>query len=98
MPIYEYECKSCHHRFDLMQKITDVPTKQCPKCFQEAAVRLISAAGFHLKGTGWYATDYKNKDKKSTQSTETDTTGPEKKPADAPPPPPAKTEKKGDKD
>lgn len=64
MPIYEYECKKCHHQFDLMQKISDAPVKQCPKCFEETAVRLVSAAGFQLKGTGWYATDFKNKEKR----------------------------------
>lgn len=64
MPIYEYECKSCHHHFDLIQKISDEPIRQCPKCFEETAIRLVSApAGFQLKGTGWYATDFKNKDK-----------------------------------
>ena len=59
MPIYEYECSSCHHHFDLMQKINEPPTTQCPQCFENTAIRLISAAGFQLKGTGWYATDYK---------------------------------------
>lgn len=63
MPIYEYECTMCHHQFDLMQKINETPMKQCPECHQETAVRLVSAAGFQLKGTGWYATDFKNKDK-----------------------------------
>lgn len=61
MPIYEYQCKSCHHHFDLMQKINDEPVKQCPKCFENALIKLVSAAGFQLKGTGWYATDFKNK-------------------------------------
>lgn len=63
MPIYEYECTSCHHQFDMMQKITDPPIKQCPQCFEETAKRLISAAGFQLKGSGWYATDFKNSGK-----------------------------------
>ena len=64
MPIYEYECTSCHHHFDLMQKISDPPAKQCPKCLENTAVKLISAAGFQLKGSGWYATDFKNNSKK----------------------------------
>ena len=77
MPIYEYECSSCHHQFDLMQKISDVPVTQCPNCFENKAVRLISAAGFQLKGTGWYVTDFKNKgaaptsDKNKADKTET---------------------------
>lgn len=60
MPIYEYECANCHHHFDLIQKISDAPTKKCPQCFEDSAVRLISAPGFQLKGSGWYATDFKN--------------------------------------
>ncbi|MDI9818793.1 MULTISPECIES: FmdB family zinc ribbon protein [unclassified Legionella] len=94
MPIYEYECKSCHHHFDLMQKISDTPAKQCPQCFEDKAVRLVSAAGFQLKGTGWYATDFKNKDtQKKTDTTEIKAG--DKKAADSSP---VKTETKGDKD
>lgn len=63
MPIYEYQCSSCHHQFDLLQKVGDEPVKLCPKCSKETAVRLVSAAGFQLKGSGWYATDFKNKGK-----------------------------------
>ncbi|MBA2710034.1 MAG: zinc ribbon domain-containing protein [Tatlockia sp.] len=70
MPIYEYECKSCHHHFDLMQKIADQPAKQCPQCLENSLVRLISAAGFQLKGTGWYATDFKNNGKSETKKEE----------------------------
>ena len=61
MPIYEYQCSSCHHTFDLIQKMSDEPEKICPACAKETAVKLVSAAGFQLKGTGWYATDFKNK-------------------------------------
>jgi putative FmdB family regulatory protein len=61
MPIYEYQCTNCHHHFDLMQKISDEPVKQCPECGKNTVIKLISAAGFQLKGTGWYATDFKNK-------------------------------------
>ena len=61
MPIYEYQCNHCHHEFDLMQKVNDPHEKVCPKCHKETAVRLVSAAGFQLKGTGWYATDFKDK-------------------------------------
>ena len=70
MPIYEYECTSCHHHFDMMQKINDTPAKQCPQCFENTAVRLISAAGFQLKGSGWYATDFKNKGKPESKKEE----------------------------
>ena len=61
MPIYEYQCASCHHHFDLMQKINDEPATQCPECHKNTVIKLISAAGFQLKGTGWYATDFKDK-------------------------------------
>lgn len=61
MPIYEYECVSCHHHFDLLQKISDTPITLCPSCGQNSAQRLVSAAGFQLKGSGWYVTDFKNK-------------------------------------
>ncbi|KTC79619.1 Zinc ribbon domain protein [Legionella cherrii] len=69
MPIYEYQCTSCNHHFDLMQKISDEPVKQCPVCYKDTVVKLISAAGFQLKGTGWYATDFKNKNNKSAEAT-----------------------------
>lgn len=71
MPIYEYECASCHHQFDMMQKISDPPAKQCPRCFESTVVRLVSAAGFQLKGTGWYATDFKDKGKPEAKKSET---------------------------
>lgn len=61
MPIYEYECTKCHHKLDLIQKMNDPPAQQCPHCLQDGLIRLISAAGFQLKGTGWYVTDFKNK-------------------------------------
>lgn len=61
MPIYEYQCSNCHHTFDLIQKMSDEPASMCPACSKETAVRLVSAAGFQLKGTGWYATDFKTK-------------------------------------
>ncbi len=61
MPIYEYECGSCHHQFEMIQKINSEPSTLCPHCYENTAIRLISAAGFQLKGNGWYATDFKNK-------------------------------------
>lgn len=68
MPIYEYQCASCHHAFDLIQKMSDEPIKQCPHCSKDTAIRLVSAAGFQLKGTGWYETDFKTKTKKETSA------------------------------
>lgn len=66
MPIYEYQCKSCHHHFDLIQKISEAPATQCPQCSEQALIKLVSAAGFQLKGTGWYATDFKTQSKDSS--------------------------------
>ena len=68
MPIYEYQCTGCHHQFDLLQKINDEPIKKCPECSKDTVVRLVSAVGFQLKGTGWYATDFKNKGKPEQKS------------------------------
>lgn len=65
MPIYEYQCVGCGHEFEMIQKMTDTPVKQCPKCFKESAQKLVSAPGFQLKGTGWYETDFKNKPKQT---------------------------------
>ena len=60
MPIYEYECRRCQHRFELIQSFSDKPRKRCPEC-QGAVDRLISAPAIRFKGTGWYVTDYANK-------------------------------------
>lgn len=65
MPIYEYQCKSCGHEFEAIQKISDDPLKECPACGDLELNKLVSAAGFRLKGGGWYETDFKtSKDKK----------------------------------
>ncbi len=61
MPIYEYQCTGCNHHFDVIQKISDAPLTTCPRCQKDMATRLVSAAGFQLKGSGWYATDFKTK-------------------------------------
>lgn len=60
MPIYEYECTACHHTFETMQKMSDAPLEECPTCHQNTLKKLMSAPAFHLKGSGWYATDFKN--------------------------------------
>ena len=59
MPIYEYACKSCQHEFEALQKISDPPLRDCPQCGQAELQKKISAAGFRLKGGGWYETDFK---------------------------------------
>jgi putative FmdB family regulatory protein len=65
MPIYEYKCKDCGHQMDALQKMSDDPLKDCPSCGQPALNKQISAAGFRLKGGGWYETDFKTGTKKN---------------------------------
>jgi len=60
MPFYEYQCKSCGHDMEAMQKINDSPLKKCPECGKPALQRLMSAPVFRLKGGGWYETDFKS--------------------------------------
>jgi len=64
MPFYEYRCGSCGHEFEAMQKMSDTPLTDCPGCEKPELVKLVSAAGFQLKGGGWYETDFKGKSKK----------------------------------
>ena len=64
MPIYEYQCKACSHELEVIQKINEEPLKFCPECGKPELSKLISAAGFRLKGSGWYETDFKSGDKK----------------------------------
>ena len=59
MPIYAYKCSSCGFAKDVLQKISDAPLTQCPECGAEAFSKQLTAPGFQLKGTGWYATDFK---------------------------------------
>ncbi len=59
MPIYAYACSACGHAEDVMQKMSDAPLNTCPKCGAASFAKQITAAGFALKGTGWYATDFK---------------------------------------
>jgi len=65
MPIYEYRCTQCGHEFDTLQKVSDAPLTVCPKCNESALVKKISAAGFRLKGGGWYETDFKSGKKRN---------------------------------
>ncbi len=65
MPIYEYECKACGHTKEAIQKISDDPLTDCPSCGKAELQKMISAAGFRLKGGGWYETDFKNGSKKN---------------------------------
>ena len=60
MPIYEYRCDDCGFEKDALQKMSDPPLVDCPQCGKPALRKLVSAAGFQLKGSGWYATDFRN--------------------------------------
>lgn len=70
MPIYEYRCDACGFEKEYLQKLSDAPLKDCPECGKPALSKLVSAAGFQLKGSGWYATDFKggSNNSKSTES------------------------------
>jgi len=65
MPFYEYRCAACEHEFEAMQKMSADPLTVCPECGEPELSKLISAAGFRLKGSGWYETDFKGSKKKN---------------------------------
>jgi len=67
MPIYEYQCDACSHAHEALQKISDAPLSECPQCKAPALRKKISAAGFRLKGGGWYETDFKAGQKERCQ-------------------------------
>ncbi|ANN69113.1 FmdB family zinc ribbon protein [Bordetella bronchialis] len=60
MPIYAYKCSSCGHAKDVLQKISDAPLTVCPECGASTFAKQVTAAGFQLKGSGWYVTDFRN--------------------------------------
>ena len=73
MPIYAYKCTACGHAQDVLQKISDKPLTVCPECHQETYAKQVTAAGFQLKGSGWYVTDFRNNgggDKGSSKTSE----------------------------
>ena len=65
MPIYEYRCSNCGHELEIIQKISEAPLETCPECAQDALIKKVSAAGFRLKGGGWYETDFKSGNKRN---------------------------------
>jgi putative FmdB family regulatory protein len=88
MPIYAYKCSSCGHEKDVLQKVSDAPLTQCPACGTASFAKQITAAGFQLKGSGWYATDFKNgsASKPDGKPAETKSDGGDAKPAATPAP------------
>lgn len=71
MPIYEYQCRHCGHQLEVIQKMDEPALSECPKCQQAALEKKISAAGFQLKGTGWYVTDFKGSGGAASNSSDT---------------------------
>lgn len=72
MPIYEYRCEACGHQEEHLQKVSDQPLEKCPACGKASYRKLLSAAGFQLKGSGWYATDFKTTVKKKSADGKTE--------------------------
>ncbi|HQU48955.1 MAG TPA: zinc ribbon domain-containing protein [Casimicrobiaceae bacterium] len=68
MPIYAYRCTSCGHQLDALQKLSDAALVDCPACAAPALSKLLTAPGFQLKGSGWYATDFKGGSKPKSDS------------------------------
>ena len=68
MPIYEYRCSACGHELEALQKLSEPPLVDCPACHADALVKKVSAAGFQLKGSGWYATDFRNGSKPAAKA------------------------------
>jgi putative FmdB family regulatory protein len=93
MPIYAYKCGSCGHAKDVLQKISDAPLTTCPACGAESFSKQLTAAGFQLKGSGWYVTDFRNNggssaksaDAKSGDAKPAESTSSDSKPADSKP-------------
>lgn len=84
MPIYEYECESCAHTLDALQKMSDDALTVCPDCGQAALKKKISAPGFRLSGSGWYETDFKSGNKKNIAEKKEPATTPAKSSGDSP--------------
>ena len=70
MPIYEYRCSSCGHQQEFLQKVSDPPLTVCTQCGKPTFSKMLTAAGFQLKGSGWYATDFKNSGKAASKPAE----------------------------
>lgn len=72
MPIYAYKCSACGHEKDVLQKISEDPLTVCPACGQSSFSKQVTAAGFQLKGSGWYVTDFRNGNGSKKTETKTD--------------------------
>ena len=83
MPIYEYRCARCGHQQEFLLKVSDAPLTVCTKCGAPEFSKMVTAAGFQLKGSGWYATDFRNSGSKPEAKSES-TKSESKKPESAP--------------
>lgn len=96
MPIYEYQCQSCEHKLEALQKIADALLTDCPACEKPDLKKQVTAAAFKLTGTGWYETDFKNSGKKEVKGAkEGKSSEGDSKPAEKSAPSPVKNEKSG---
>lgn len=95
MPIYEYQCESCGHALEALQKLSDALLVDCPACNKPSLKKQISAAGFRLKGGGWYETDFKSGNKKNLAG-DSNSAAPASAPASAPAATPAPKAKAAD--
>src|SRR4051794_38727332 len=89
MPIYEYQCSQCAHELEALQRLADAPLVTCPACGKDALRKLVSAAGFQLKGSGWYETDFRGSGSKpaadkANGETKADAAKPDAAKSDAP--------------
>ncbi|MBX3664631.1 MAG: zinc ribbon domain-containing protein [Burkholderiales bacterium] len=73
MPIYEYRCEACGFQKEFLQRISDAPLTECPECRKNTFSKMVTAAGFQLKGSGWYATDFRDKGSKPAAKSGDDT-------------------------
>jgi putative FmdB family regulatory protein len=74
MPLYEYRCEACEHRFEVIQKYSDLPVAMCPSCGGGPVEKLLSSPAIQFKGTGWYITDYARKGQSGTAATSANAT------------------------
>ncbi|MGY6272979.1 FmdB family zinc ribbon protein [Achromobacter denitrificans] len=87
MPIYAYKCSACGHAKDVLQKISDAPLSVCPECGQSSFSKQVTAAGFQLKGSGWYVTDFRGNGNGGSQGAAAGTPAPAESAAPAAPAP-----------
>jgi putative FmdB family regulatory protein len=82
MPIYEYRCGECGFQKEFLQRMNDAPLTDCPGCGKPALQKMVSAAGFQLKGTGWYVTDFRDKAKPAAKADKSEKPAEAAKPAE----------------